>query len=142
MKKCLHIIKNHVFAGLHHGVGLSDAEVDPCSVDRALALGCGLIFAGQFEMLLEITNTLLYKLLLVVEQTELEGSVSLRLSFVLSLCDVHKFTQVMNRHLHVVVLGVHVGQEFMGLAFFVAGARFKFSLTNLQEALQARNSFI
>jgi hypothetical protein len=60
MKKGLHIIKNHVFAGLHHGVGLSDAEVEPCSVNRALALGRGLIFAGQFEMLLEITMSPTY----------------------------------------------------------------------------------
>jgi hypothetical protein len=40
-------------------------------------------------MLLEVADTLLDQLLLIVKQTELEGGISLRLCFILSLSDIH-----------------------------------------------------
>jgi len=58
-----------VLASLHHRVGLCDAEVDTRGVDCALALGGGLVFAGQFEVLLEEGDGFLDKPFLVVQET-------------------------------------------------------------------------
>ena len=78
-----------MFAGLHHSVGLCDTQVDTGSINSFLALRCRLVLPCQFEMLLEVADTLLDQLLLIVKQTKLEGGVSLSLCFILGLSNIH-----------------------------------------------------
>lgn len=59
-------------------------------------------------MLLEEANRLLNQAFLVVKKAKLKGSVGLGLRFVFGLSDVHQLLEVVNGHLHVAVLGVHV----------------------------------
>jgi len=58
-----------VLEGLHHGVGLGDAEVDTGCVYGTLALGGGFVFTRQLEVLLEIGYRLLDQVFLVVKET-------------------------------------------------------------------------
>ena len=81
-------------------------------------------------MLLEVADTLLDQLLLVVKQTELEGGVSLRLCFIFGLSYIHQFSQMVNGHLHVAVLGMDISQQFMSLTFLVTRARLELTLAN------------
>ena len=97
-----------MLAGLHHRVCLRDPEVHPRRVYRLLALRARIVFLCEFKMLLEEANRLLHQAFLVVKKAKFEGRVGLRLGFVLGLSDVHQFLQVVNGHLHVAVLGVHV----------------------------------
>jgi hypothetical protein len=78
-----------MFARLHHRVSLCNPEVNSCRIDSLLTLRRGLVLPGQFEVLLEVADTLLYELLLIVEQTQLEGGICLRLCLILGLCDIH-----------------------------------------------------
>lgn len=71
-----------------------------------------------------------------MQETELEGGISLCLSLVLSLGNVHKLTQVMNGHLNVAILGMHISQQFVCLALLVSGTGFHLSLADLQETRQ------
>jgi len=109
-----------VLASLHHSVRLGDAQVHTGCIDGALALRARLVFAGQLEVLLEETDRLLDKALLVMKETELECCISLSLSLVLSFSDVHQLSQMMNRHLNVAALCVHISQQLMCLALFIA----------------------
>ena len=52
--------------GLHHGVGLGDAEVDTGCIDGTLALGGGFVFTRQLEVLLEIGYRFLDQVFLVM----------------------------------------------------------------------------
>ena len=87
-------------------------------------------------MLLEEANRLLHQAFLVVKKAKFEGRVGLRLGFVLGLSDVHQLLQVVNGHLHVAVLGVHVREELVGLALLVSRARLQLSLTDFQEVVK------
>jgi len=78
-----------MLARLHHRVRLCNPEINTCRIDSLLALRRGLVLPRQFEVLLEIADTLLNQLLLIVKQTQLEGGICLRLCFILCLSDIH-----------------------------------------------------
>ena len=78
-----------MLASLHHGIGLSDAQVNSRGVDGLLALGARIVFLSKLEMLLEEAHRLLDQTFLVVKETKFESSISLGLSLVLSFSDVH-----------------------------------------------------
>ena len=77
-----------------------------------------------------------------MEETKLEGGVSLGLSLILSLSDVHKLSQVMNGHLNIAILGVNISEKFVCLTLLIARALLDLTLADLQETCQTCNSFI
>lgn len=53
LEESLHVLQYHMFASLHHGVGLCYTQVHTGCVDGTLALGAALVFAREFKVLLE-----------------------------------------------------------------------------------------
>ena len=119
-EKGLHIVKDHVLAGLHHGVCLSYTKVDTGSVYRSLALSRAFVFSSQLKVLLEVANRFLNQALLIVKKSKLKSCVSLSLGLILCLCDIHKFAQVMNGHLDVPRLRMYIRKELVGLTLLVS----------------------
>ena len=93
-------------------------------------------------MLLEIGYRLLDQVFLVMQETELESGISLSLSLVLGLGDVHQLAQVVDGHLHVAVLGMHVRKKFVRLALLVARTLLDLALADLEETGQTSYRFV
>jgi hypothetical protein len=71
-----------------------------------------------------------------VEETELQSSVCLGLGLVFGLGDVHQLSEMVDGHLHVAALGIHISQELVRLALLVTTAGLELELAHLQELRQ------
>lgn len=77
-----------------------------------------------------------------MQKTELKGGISLSLSLILSLCNIHKLAQVMNGHLNIAVFSMHVSQQLVCLALLVARASLHLTLADFEESGQACDSLV
>lgn len=93
-------------------------------------------------MLLEEGNRLLNEAFLVVQETELKCGISLGLGLVLCFSDVHQLTEVVDGHLHVSALGMHIGEELVRFTLLVSRASLKLFLTHLEEPIKTGDGLV
>ena len=66
-----------------------------------------------------------------MQETKLQGGISLGLSLIFGLSNVHQLSKVMYGHLDIAVLSVDICQELMCLALLVSGTAFHLTLAHL-----------